>query len=91
MPIAPAGICISRTEVRWPIVPGMRIAKPLLLVTTPLGVAGGLWQAQQLAGGLAVLMLALVAMMACAVGSVVVVVRRERIAEAERNAHGTRM
>jgi hypothetical protein len=68
----------------------MRIAKPLLLVTTPLGVAGGLWQAQQLAGGLAILMLALVVMMACALGSVVVVARRERAAEAAHDARGTR-
>jgi hypothetical protein len=62
----------------------MRIAKPLLLVTTPLGVLGGLWQAFQFGGGLAFIMLALVAMMGCAVGSVVMIARREQAEERER-------
>jgi hypothetical protein len=62
----------------------MRIAKPLLLVTTPLGVLGGLWQAFQFGGGLAFIMLALVAMMGCAVGSVVVIARREQAEERRR-------
>lgn len=88
MPIAPTTLCAFPPRADGRILPGMRIAKPLLLVTTPLGVAGGLWQAWQLAGGLAVLMLALVAMMACAVGSVVVVARRERATEAARRADG---
>jgi len=55
----------------------MRIAKPLLLVTTPIGVVGGLHAAWQLAGGLVFLMLAMVALMCCAIGSVVLTIRRE--------------
>lgn len=62
----------------------MRIAKPMLLVATPIGVAGGLWQAWEFAGGLAFIMLALVVMMGAAVGSVVMVVRREKAEEARR-------
>lgn len=62
----------------------MRIAKPLLLVTTPLGVAGGLYEAFRLAGGLAFIMLALVLVISVAMASLVLTVRRER--EAERIA-----
>ena len=62
----------------------MRIAKPLLLVTTPLGVAGGLYEAFRLAGGLAFIMVALVAVIGVATTSLVLTVRRER--EAERVA-----
>jgi DNA-binding transcriptional MocR family regulator len=38
----------------------MKIAKPLLLVSTPLGVAWGLLEAYRLAGGLAILMAAMI-------------------------------
>jgi hypothetical protein len=62
----------------------MRIAKPLLLVTTPLGVAGGLYEAFRLAGGLAFIMVALVLVIGAAMTSLVLTVRRER--EAERIA-----
>jgi len=62
----------------------MRIAKPLLLVTTPVGVVGGLYQAFQFGGGLAFIMLAMVVMMGAAVGSLVLVVRRENAEAAER-------
>jgi hypothetical protein len=62
----------------------MRIAKPLLLVSTPLGVAGGLYEAFRLAGGLAFIMLALVLVIGAAMTSLVLTVRRER--EAERIA-----
>jgi hypothetical protein len=34
----------------------MKIAKPLLLVSTPIGVAWGLLEAYRLAGGLVILM-----------------------------------
>ena len=40
----------------------MRIAKPLLLITTPIGVAGAVYEAFRLAGGLAILMIALLLM-----------------------------
>jgi hypothetical protein len=70
----------------------MRIAKPLLLVTTPLGVAGGLYEAFRLAGGLAFIMVALVAVIGVAMTSLVLTVRREREAErvavARDNANG---
>jgi hypothetical protein len=59
----------------------MRIAKPLLLVTTPIGVAWGLLEAYRLAGGLVVLMAAMVGTLAAAASTIVVTVRRERAAE----------
>ncbi len=56
----------------------MKIAKPLLLVTTPIGVIGGLHAAWEFSGGLAVLMAAMVAVMSCGIGSVVYTIRREQ-------------
>ncbi|MFT3905886.1 MAG: hypothetical protein QM718_06250 [Steroidobacteraceae bacterium] len=56
----------------------MKIAKPLLLVSTPLGVAGGLYEAWRLAGGLVFLMAVLILGMACALGALVGIARRER-------------
>ena len=58
----------------------MRIAKPLLLVSTPIGVAWGLLEAYRLAGGLVILMAAMVGTMVAAAGSVVAIIRRERAA-----------
>ena len=58
----------------------MRIAKPLLVVSTPIGVAWGLVEAYRLAGGLVILMAAMVGTMAAAAGSVVAIIRRERAA-----------
>lgn len=60
----------------------VKIAKPILLVSTPIGVAGGLYEAYRLAGGLAFVMLALVAVIAAAVAMVVATVRRESAAAA---------
>jgi predicted lipid-binding transport protein (Tim44 family) len=62
----------------------MKIAKPLLIVITPLGVAGGLYEAYRFGGGLAFLMLALVAFIGVAMLTIVRTIRRER--RAERNA-----
>ena len=59
----------------------MRIAKPLLLVTTPLGVAGAIYEAYRLAGGLVLLMVALMSLIAVAVGTLVMTIRREAAAE----------
>ena len=56
----------------------MRIAKPLLLIATPIGVIGGLREAWRFNHGLAFLMLAMMSIIAVAVGSVIGVVRRER-------------
>ena len=56
----------------------MRIAKPILLVTTPLGVAIGLYEGFHLAGGLGILLCALIAVFGVAMLSVVRTVQRER-------------
>lgn len=65
----------------------MRIAKPLLLVSTPIGIAWGLLEAYRLAGGLVILMAAMVGTLAAAAGTIVAAVRRERAAE--RLAHSS--
>jgi hypothetical protein len=62
----------------------MKIAKPLLLVTTPVGVAFGLYEAYRLAGGLVFLMAAMVAVIGVAMASVVMTIRRERREEEAR-------
>ena len=56
----------------------MRIAKPLLLIATPIGVAGGLYEGYRLAGGLVFLMAAFIALISAALWSVVRVIRREQ-------------
>ena len=58
----------------------MKIAKPLLMVSTPLGVAWGLLEAYRLAGGLVILMAAMVGMLGVAAGTVVAAIRREKAA-----------
>jgi len=62
----------------------MKIAKPLLLITTPVGLAIGLYEGWRLAGGLVFLMAALIGLITVAIGSVVLTVRRERAAERQR-------
>lgn len=64
----------------------MRIAKPLLLITTPIGVALGLYEAWRLAGGLVFLMVALLSLISVAMISIVRTVRRERAEEERRKA-----
>jgi hypothetical protein len=64
----------------------MRIAKPLLLVATPIGLAYGLYEGWRLTGGLVFIMAAMLAVIGFAIGSVVMTVRKER--EAERNKRG---
>jgi hypothetical protein len=59
----------------------VKIAKPLLLVTTPVGLAIGLYEGYRLAGGLVFLMAAMIGLIAVAFGSVVLTVQRERRAE----------
>jgi p-aminobenzoyl-glutamate transporter AbgT len=59
----------------------MRIAKPLLLVSTPLAVMGGLCECNPLAGGLVFLMAALLVMIGWTVGLVVRTIRSERAVE----------
>jgi hypothetical protein len=55
----------------------MRIAKPLLFVTTPLGLLDGFYECYKLAGGLLVLMAAMVGVMVAALGTVIATIRRE--------------
>ena len=63
----------------------MKIAKPLLLVTTPVGLAFGLYEGWRLAGGLVFVMAAMIAVIGAAAGSVVLTIRRERAAERKRS------
>ena len=64
----------------------MRIAKPLLLVTTPIGLAVGLYEGWRLAGGLVFIMAALMLVIGVAMGSVVWTIRRERAEEERKKA-----
>jgi hypothetical protein len=56
----------------------MKIAKPLLLVSTPLGIVTGLIEAYRMVGGLAILMFAMMAMLGVAAASVVLTIRKEK-------------
>jgi len=64
----------------------MRIAKPLLLITTPIGVAGAIYEAYRQAGGLVILMIALMSLIAVAFGSLVFTIRREAAEEKAKQA-----
>lgn len=67
----------------------MRIAKPLLLVITPLGVLEGFYECYRLAGGLLFLMVAMVGVMVAAFATVVATIRREE--RDSKAARGKRM
>jgi hypothetical protein len=56
----------------------------MLLVSTPIGLGFGIYEAFRLAGGLAFLMIALVSVIGAAMATVVVTVRREKREEAAR-------
>ena len=56
----------------------MKIAKPLLLLTTPLGLAIGVYEAWRLAGGLVFLLLAMVLGLGAAAAGIVATIRREQ-------------
>jgi hypothetical protein len=58
----------------------VRIGKPILLVTTPIGVALGLYEGYQLTGGMVVLVFALMGFFGVAIATVVRTVRREQAA-----------
>jgi hypothetical protein len=62
----------------------MRIAKPLLLISTSIGVVIGVHEAFRLAGGLAFLLVAMLGLLSAAMGSVVATIRREQRANGER-------
>ena len=55
----------------------MKIAKPLLLATTPIGLIEGFYECYRLAGGLLFLMVAMVGVMVVAMVSVISTIRRE--------------
>lgn len=62
----------------------MRIAKPILLVSTPIGLTLGLIEGYRLAGGLVILMAAMIGVLGVAAGTVIATVRREQRAERAR-------
>ena len=62
----------------------MQIAKPLLLISTPVGVVIGVHEAFRLAGGLAFLLIAMLGLLSAAIGSIVVTIRSEQRANGER-------
>ena len=67
----------------------MRIARPILLVSTPIGVAFGLREAWRLAGpGMALLMAAMLAVVGGLVWMTVRTIRREHRASLEAAAAG---
>ncbi|MGC3980148.1 MAG: hypothetical protein QM808_02705 [Steroidobacteraceae bacterium] len=55
----------------------MKIAKPMLLVTTPIGLIGSIYWAYRLAGGLVFLLVALLLVIAAAFVQLVGTARRE--------------
>lgn len=63
----------------------MKIAKPMLLILTPIGVIGGVREAYRFGGGLVILMVALLTLISVAMISIVLTVRRERREEEARN------
>jgi hypothetical protein len=56
----------------------MRIAKPLLMVSTPLGIVTGLIEAYRMVGGLVIVMAAMMGLLGVAAGSVVMTIRKEK-------------
>ena len=56
----------------------MKIAKPLLLVSTPLGMVTGLLEAYRMVGGLAVLMFAMMGLLGVAAASLILTIRKEK-------------
>ena len=64
--------------------PAVKIGKPLLLITTPIGLAIGLYEGWRLAGGLVFVMATFIAFLGFAFLTVVLTIRRERRQEEER-------
>jgi hypothetical protein len=61
----------------------VRIAKPMLLVTTPIGLLEGFYECYKLAGGLLFLMVAMVGVVGVAFWTVIATIRREERAASE--------
>ena len=72
------GICICRRGGNRPRLRVMKIAKPLLLVSTPLGMVTGLIEAYRMVGGLAIVMFAMMGLLGVAAASVVLTIRKEK-------------
>lgn len=68
--------------MRPAIVTAMRISKPLLMVSTPLGVVLGLFEGWRMAGGLVFLMALMMGIVGAGVLGVVRVVRAEAAQQA---------
>jgi hypothetical protein len=66
----------------------MKIAKPMLLIATPIGVGFGIYEGYRLAGGLVFLMIALISLMGVAIVTVVATVRREKAEQQGRDQPG---
>jgi predicted MFS family arabinose efflux permease len=62
----------------------VRIGKPLLLITTPIGLAIGLYEGWRLAGGLVFVMALFIAFLGFAFLTIVLTIRRERKQEEEK-------
>jgi predicted MFS family arabinose efflux permease len=62
----------------------VRIGKPLLLITTPIGLAIGLYEGWRLAGGMVFVMAALMGVLGVAFLSVILTIRREREQERKK-------
>ena len=71
-------ICISHQRGNRLKLHAMKIAKPLLLVSTPLGMVTGLIEAYRLVGGLAILMFAMMAMLGVAAAGIVYTIKKEK-------------
>lgn len=65
----------------------MRIAKPLLLTITPIGVVLGFYEARNVAPGLVILMAIMLSILIAALIHVVRTIRRER--DAAQSSHKT--
>jgi predicted MFS family arabinose efflux permease len=63
----------------------LRIGKPLLLITTPIGLAIGLYEGWRLAGGLVFVMAAFIGLLGFAFLTIVLTIRREREQERKKN------
>lgn len=68
----------------------MKIAKPLLLITTPIGVIGAVHEAFRLAGGLAFVLVLMLSLVTIAISGVVLTIRKEqRLADAYAKSQST--
>jgi hypothetical protein len=72
------GICICTRRGGAHRVRPMKIAKPILLVSTPLGIVTGLIEAYRMVGGLVIVMFAMMGVLGAAFAGVVMTIRREK-------------